>query len=402
MDQCPIVSGKSFQYTFKADQYGSSWWHSHYDAQFTDGLYGPMVIYGPKTVTYDIDLGPVMLSAHYQKDYTYYVQETSGIPFRPPFNDGNLINGENPIQYICPPGVAPYNCTNYSKMSTFNFTPSKTHRLRLINTGGDGIQRFAIDGHNMTVIANDFTPLQPYSTDMVTLGVGQRTDILVYGSGAPGSSWFMRSDLTGGSCGISNQIHALAGVYYPYANKSIPPNSAASPVLADYSVDYCKNQPLSLTTPLFSKPLPVKPAYTQKFDIVLGTNSSGNALFFINDVSFRGNYNHPILLLSKLGNTSYPQDPEWNVYNFYSNSSIRMVVNNTTPLSHPIHLHGHTMWVLAEGVGTWDGTVLANPQRRDVQLVQAADPNTGENGYLILEWEQDNPGTWPFHCHIAW
>lgn len=55
------------------------------------------------------------------------------------------------------------------------------------------------------------------------------------------------------------------------------------------------------------------------------------------------------------------------------------------------------MFVIAEGLGTWDGSVVrgANPQRRDVQIVQAG-------GYLVLQFESDNPGAWPLHCHIAW
>ena len=36
-----------------------------------------------------------------------------------------------------------------------------------------------------------------------------------------------------------------------------------------------------------------------------------------------------------------------------------------------------------------------NPQRRDVHLLPA-------NGYLVLQWQSNNPGVWPFHCHIAW
>jgi FtsP/CotA-like multicopper oxidase with cupredoxin domain len=56
-------------------------------------------------------------------------------------------------------------------LSKFRFQQGKTHRLRLINAGAEGIQRFSIDGHDMTVIANDFVPLQPYTTQVVTLGV---------------------------------------------------------------------------------------------------------------------------------------------------------------------------------------------------------------------------------------
>ena len=38
--QCPVASGSSFRYKFRADHYGTSWYHSHFSAQYTDGLYG--------------------------------------------------------------------------------------------------------------------------------------------------------------------------------------------------------------------------------------------------------------------------------------------------------------------------------------------------------------------------
>jgi len=41
--QCPIKPGASFVYEFKATQYGSSWYHSHYSIQYADGLVGPLV-----------------------------------------------------------------------------------------------------------------------------------------------------------------------------------------------------------------------------------------------------------------------------------------------------------------------------------------------------------------------
>jgi FtsP/CotA-like multicopper oxidase with cupredoxin domain len=41
------------------------------------------------------------------------------------------------------------------------------------------MQKFTIDGHNFTVIANDFVPINPYTTDVITLGVGQRSDVIV-------------------------------------------------------------------------------------------------------------------------------------------------------------------------------------------------------------------------------
>jgi hypothetical protein len=61
------------------------------------------------------------------------------------------------------------------------------------------------------------------------------------------------------------------------------------------------------------------------------------------------------------------------------------------------HLHGHDFNVLAAGTGTWDGTIVnaANTQMRDVQIIPGG-------GYLVIQHNIDNPGVWPFHCHIAW
>lgn len=67
VSQCPIAPGKSFTYKFRAELYGSSWYHSHYSAQYAGGLYGPVVIYGPRHVGYDVDLGPVMINGMYRE-----------------------------------------------------------------------------------------------------------------------------------------------------------------------------------------------------------------------------------------------------------------------------------------------------------------------------------------------
>ncbi|CAG8813843.1 15080_t:CDS:2, partial [Dentiscutata erythropus] len=46
--QCPILAGVSFVYNFTvADQVGTYWWHSHYLAQYVDGIRGPLIINDP-------------------------------------------------------------------------------------------------------------------------------------------------------------------------------------------------------------------------------------------------------------------------------------------------------------------------------------------------------------------
>lgn len=78
----------------------------------------------------------------------------------------------------------------------------------------------------MTVIANDFVPVKPYSTHMVTLGVGQRADVIVEAKMRADAAVWMRSDISA-TCSVANQPHALAAVYYERADQSKAPESVA-------------------------------------------------------------------------------------------------------------------------------------------------------------------------------
>ena len=61
------------------------------------------------------------------------------------------------------------------------------------------------------------------------------------------------------------------------------------------------------------------------------------------------------------------------------------------------------MHILAEGYGKWDGNIVnpRNPQRRDVHILHNAQSPTVPS-YMVMQIEADNPGVWPFHCHVAW
>jgi FtsP/CotA-like multicopper oxidase with cupredoxin domain len=346
-------------------------------------------IYGPQTAAYDIDLGPVMLNDYYHADYYSILENVVGtnLGLIRPFSDNNLINGKN--SYNCslaPSGTA---CTPNAGYSKFNFQTGKTHRLRLINAGSEAVQKFSIDQHTLTVIAVDFVPIVPYTTTIATLAIGQRMEVLVTANLPANSSVWMRSDL---SCSLDHQPNALAMVYYPSANHTGVPTSTA---YID-TTNPCANDPLTSMVPYFAQSVG-NPATTTEIDINFLINATGNFLWTMNNSSFRVDYNSPVLFAAAQGNDSYPYSPQWNVYNFGTNTSIRLLVKNLTPAAHPMHLHGHNFQILSEGSGAWDGTIVnpSNPTRRDVHLLQAG-------GYMVLQFNADNPGVWPFHCHIAW
>jgi FtsP/CotA-like multicopper oxidase with cupredoxin domain len=397
--QCPITpNGGTFDMLFRADRYGSSWYHSHYSAQYSGGAHGPMVIYGPKHEEYDIDLGPVILEDWFHADYFTLVNGTMNGRF-PPSNN-NLINGR--MNYPCANTTLP--CTPNAGVSKFKFEAGKKHLLRLINAGAEGLQKFSIDGHQFKVIAVDFIPVEPFTTNVVTLAVGQRTDVIVEAVGKPGDSYWMRSQLAQGfRCTLNDGVspNGLAAVYYDGADTDSVPQSTSS-VTAD-QLAICKNDELTTAVPLCKIPLPT-PDVTKKITFDFKSNGT-NFIWFLNNQTYRGDYNAPPLLDVKQGRTTF--QPEWNVYQFPGAKHVRIHLENNGLIGgHPMHLHGHDFHVLAEGFGQWDGTVVnsGNTVRRDVHQLQNARNVTGtvEPSFMVLQFEQDNPGVWPLHCHLAW
>ncbi|KAI1760293.1 putative multicopper oxidase [Hypoxylon sp. FL1150] len=393
--QCPIAPGKSFTYRFRAELYGTSWYHSHYSAQYAGGLHGPIVVYGPRNVEYDVDLGPIMVNDWWHKDYYEVVKEVMAPGFAgKTYSDNNLINGK--MNFNCSTKAAGDNtrCTDNAGLSKFKFQSGKSHRLRFINAGAEGTQRISIDGHNMTVIANDFVSIEPYDTQVVTLGVGQRVDVVVHAHGKPGSSAWLRANLT--SCSTATQPLALAAVYYEDADENTMPKSTAWNVPDPGT---CANDDLALTEPYFPMTLP-EPTFTHHMDISNFHNASNNFLWKFGGVSATVNYNNPTLLRSQ--DMAHGQfKPEANLINYGTNSSVRIIINNSGPGPHPIHAHGLNMYVLAAGPGNYSEAEspplnTRNPMRRDVQMV------TG-NGHIVVQFDTSkNPGVWPLHCHVAW
>lgn len=342
--QCPIAPGHSFTYAYQAELYGTSWYHAHYSAQFSAGVAGPMVIHGPSSLPYDIDVGPVMLSDWYHIPYFALVSDAVGTDFSviPPTSDSNLINGRG--RFNCSDASfdstndalssytesnLTWTCVDDAPLSSFRFQSGKTHRLRLINHGANGVQKFSIDHHTLTVIAVDYVPVVPYTVDVATLGDGQRTDVLVTALDTPTAAIWMRSSTPGGeTCGGSTHPEVRAAIYYEAADPTVEPTSTSANPINETSTS-CTDDPLTLTTPAYSLTPPAD-AWTQDIGLSLVVNSTGNFEFQVNGQAFHADYNVPLLPQVTAGNFSFR--PEWNVYNFEQNTSIILNITNNMPL----------------------------------------------------------------------
>jgi len=182
-------------YKFHADQYGSTWYHSHFSLQYGDGLYGPLIINGPATADYDEDLGVLFLSdwAH-QSVFEIWDSARVGAP---PALDTGLINGTNT-----------YN--GGGKKFETTFVSGKKYRIRVINVAIEGHFQFSIDGHSLQVIANDLVPIVPYDTDSLLVSIGQRYDVIVEANATPGDYWLRGGWLT--ACDPNNNAPNITGI----------------------------------------------------------------------------------------------------------------------------------------------------------------------------------------------
>lgn len=237
ISQCPIVPSGNLTYRFRADEQGTSWYHAHYSAQYTQGALGPIVVHGPNDVDYDEDLGPILFTDWFHDTYEHIVdlvlQPTNGPPFRP-LSDSNLVGGKG--QYPCANVTNGAACT-VNPYASWEVEPGKTYRARFVNTGATAFESISLDGHSFTVIAEDFVPVQPYQTDFVTIGVGQRTDV-IFTANAGSGSFFLRA--FNSPCGDTNGPDGRGIVYYKGTDPSVPPTSQGKQGAANPT---CGNNP---------------------------------------------------------------------------------------------------------------------------------------------------------------
>lgn len=102
------------------------------------------------------------MTDHYHSEYFDLVEKTVSTDINEvvQLSDNNLINGLN--AFDCSSITTTSACSSTTAVSNFKFTAGKVHKLRLINGGAEAIQKFSIDGHTLTVVANDFVPVKPY------------------------------------------------------------------------------------------------------------------------------------------------------------------------------------------------------------------------------------------------
>ncbi|KAL2674299.1 hypothetical protein Neosp_012750 [[Neocosmospora] mangrovei] len=410
--QCPIAPKDTFTYEFKALQYGTSWYHSHYSLQYADGLAGPITIFGPSSADYDEAKDPILITDwNHRSAFQDWERELTRKPTFPRMNS-ILINGVG-------------NFAGSFPRERFNMTVAqgKKYLLRVINTSVDTTFVFSIDNHMLEVMSSDFVPIEPYNATHVLIGIGQRYHIVLhadpinndsYPKSEDGNYW-IRTVPAEGCKGFEdgNEPDERQGILrYNASSTSVPTTWRDGYKLT------CRDEKYENLVPIHKWNITEVNLtnWSQNFDIGLekveNRPSPGNnfSWWSFGDNPLWVDFSKPTI--TGLNRTDpWPKDyvvvpaenkGDW-VYLVITapNTTVAGKRKSFAPVAHPLHLHGHDFALLAQGN---DSTLLEkgevtlkfdNPPRRDVALIPSG-------GYLVVAFKADNPGSWLFHCHIAW
>lgn len=388
--ECALAPGTSITHTWQATQHGTSWWHSHYTGQYAGGIQGPIVIDGPTSANYDIDLGALPLTDwQYVPAFTEaYVNEQRALNFQGILAvDNILING------------TAQDGNGNGAYSTINVTAGKVHKLRLINTSVSTGLLFQIAGHSMTVVAQDFVPVTPLNVTQLSISIGQRYDVLVTADQSPGAYW-VRAD-GDSDCQEPTNRGGRAVLVYSTSPSATPDTAEPDGANVAGTCTAPATEPVWTVTAGSLDDFTANRGY---LTLTLGNQvQSHNGDFidwYFNTTGIDINWGHPTLTYIAEGNTSYPAESAAIPLNATASGWSYWVIYElgnpgTSFIPHPLHLHGHDFWLLGQGVGAFDLATASlnfdNPLRRDTHVLQG-DNHTQQGVWMAFAFRTGNPG----------
>jgi len=195
-----ILPQTSFLYQFVLSQSGTYWYHSHAGVQYGDGIFGAFVAY-PQNHTKNSTEHTVLISDWFWNLGVIRAARLRNGEFRQIVNEGSfsqsaLINGKG--QADCTnPRASEIACNSSAALERFQVQSGETHLFRIVGCMSTFPFQFAIQSHLMTVIAIDGESIQPKTFAIINVNIGQRYDVLVNATQAPGDYWIVAQTFFG-------------------------------------------------------------------------------------------------------------------------------------------------------------------------------------------------------------
>ncbi len=438
-----IKPGETFVYELPAlRQSGTYWWHSHSNLQEQAGHYGPIIIdpAGPDPVQADRDyvlllsefspLHPHTIMAKLKKGEEYFNRQKTS------WTDDYRLSGSDRRMWagmrMMPTDIADVTGSTYTYLINghapedsleYLFSPGERVRLRIINGSAMSFFNIRIPGVRMSVVQADGKNVRPIEVDEFQIGTAETYDIVVEptaeahtvvaeamdrsgmavatltsraGARAPVPSLrdpvlLTMTDMGHGGMDHSggdhlNMGHALStgrmdhGSMKMRDTSSLPPDVAVGP-----GVDMVSANPAD-----------------RMGDPGLGLDNVGHKVLTYRDLTALEPNDDPRkpsrhMQIHLTGNMErYMWSFDGRKFNAVADQPIRFAYNervrvklvNDTMMAHPIHLHGH-FFELVNGADR-----MHQPQKHTV-IVQPG-------GSATFDLTADEPGDWPFHCHLLY
>uniref|UniRef100_K3ZNL8 laccase n=1 Tax=Setaria italica TaxID=4555 RepID=K3ZNL8_SETIT len=434
--QCPILPNQNFTYRFNvAGQEGTLWWHAHVSF-LRASVHGALIIRprrGASSYPFPKPYKevPIIIGEWWDMDL---LKADWGIQQHviDPYFNASTINGKLGDLYSCSGAVE----DGY----LLDVEPGRIYLLRIINAALFAEYYLKIAGHKFTVVAADANYVSPYTTDVIAIAPGETVDALLVADADPGRYYMVALPnqsplpdpqnptlITRGIVQYGNKQRAAEGEGRPSSDIPVSPEM---PDQHDMITSFYFHG--NLTGLHHPQHLEVPKHVDERLFITLGLgsvcrggqssckrseNNESVDVATMNNFSYQQpavatpllelhyyntdncvlsmlqelpdkpprvfNYTDPALILpgpkeAKLEPTSKATIAR----RFRQGAVVEVVFQGTAILSsesNPMHLHGHDMFVLAQGEGNYDAT------RDNTVFVPRL-------GWVAVRFIADNPG----------
>ena len=335
----PVPPGGTHDYIFtiQPGTAGTYWYHPHphhsTGHQVARGLYGAIIVRAaddPLPASLEEKL-LVLSDNRFAEDGSVAFTDPHSLPGRIDFENGR----EGDVFFV-----------NGKIMPTVHIRSGEVQRWRIVNASAARIYRLAIPGHRFLHVGTDGGLFEhPVEVGELLLSVGERAEILVRGSAAPGTKTVLQTL-----------------PYDRYVPQTKPP---------DWS------RPRDLLTLEYSAQAPIAPvALPRTLRQVPPLDTTAVSAIRVVTLS-QGMINGKLM------------DPDRIDVDALLGKTEIWVVENIVGMDHPFHLHGFQFQVL-------DRDGVPEPQRQWKDVVNVPKHQTAR---FIVRYD-DFPGKWMFHCHI--
>ena len=334
----PVAAGRQYDYVFTVQPgtAGTYWYHPHPDSttgrQIANGLSGPIIVRA------EHDPLPPMPDKVLVLSDNRFLGDGS-IDWADPRSPQGIVDEENGRE-------GNVLLVNGQVMPTVSIRSGEVQRWRIINASASRVYRLSLSGQTMVHVGSDGGLFErPMDAREIVLANSERVEVLVRGTGAPGSRTVLRT--------------------LPYDRYDPHTRPKDWDVPRDLlTLEYTDEAPVeSVAIPDRLRPIPALDPATATATRVMSLSQgliNGRKM----DMS-------RVDVRARLGATEIWQ------------------IENVVGMDHPFHLHGFQFQVLdrngvPEPYRSWKDTVNV-PKHETVRFIVRYD---------------DYPGKWMFHCHI--